>query len=69
MVLVVIAGFTILYLIRLPVLLKPGYRRDLIAFTVLMGIDFVFSFLLAIGVKLPFIGTEFNKLFKAFIFK
>jgi hypothetical protein len=69
MVLVVIAGFTILYLIRLPVLLKPGYRRDLIAFTVLMGIDFVFSFLLAIGVKLPFIGTELNKLFKAFIFK
>jgi hypothetical protein len=67
MVVLVIIAFTILYLVRLPALLKPGYRRDLIVFTVLMGIDFAFSFLLAIGVKLPFIGTAATKLFKTYI--
>jgi hypothetical protein len=47
MAVLVIVAFTILYLLRLPALLQPGYRRDLIVFTVLMGIDFAFSFLLA----------------------
>ncbi|MGD8400890.1 MAG: hypothetical protein PVH64_08150 [Bacillota bacterium] len=69
MALVVIIIFVGLYLLSLPALLKPGYRRDLIVFTVLMGINFVFSFLLAIGTKLPYIGTEITKLFKAYILK
>jgi hypothetical protein len=67
MVVLVIIAFTILYLVRLPALLKPGYRRDLIAFTVLMGINFAFSLLLALGVKFPFVGTEITKLFKTYI--
>jgi hypothetical protein len=69
MVVLVIVAFTILYLVRLPSLLKPGYRRDLIVFTVLMGINFVVSFLLALGVKFPFIGTEITRLFKTYILK
>jgi hypothetical protein len=69
MVVLVTVIFSILYLLRLPALLQPGYRRDLIVFTVLMGIDFAFSFLLALGVKFPFVGTEITKLFKAHILK
>jgi hypothetical protein len=65
----VIVVFAVLYLIRLPALSRPGCRRDLIVFTVLMGIDFAFSFLLALGVKFPFIGTEITKFFKTYILK
>lgn len=68
MVLLVIGAFGILYLIRLPALLQKGYRRDLAVFTVLMSIAFVYSLLLALGVKLPYIGTEITKLFKT-VFK
>jgi hypothetical protein len=64
-VLLVIVIFGILYLIRLPALLQKGYRRDLVAFTVFMSMAFVLSLLFVIGVKLPFIGTEMTKLFKA----
>lgn len=67
-IILVITAFGILYLIRLPALLQKGYRRDLVVFTIFMFIAFVYSFLLALGVKLPYIGTEITKLFKA-IFK
>jgi hypothetical protein len=69
MVVLVIVAFIILYLIRLPALRKPGYRRDLIVFSALMAVDFAFSFLLALEVKFPFIGTEITKFFKAYILK
>lgn len=67
MVLFVIAAFGILYMIRLPALLQKGYRRDLIVFTVFMFIAFVYSLLLALGVKLPFWGAEINKFFKTYL--
>jgi len=63
-VILVTMAFGILYLIRLPTLLQKGYRRDLVVFTVLMFIAFVYSLLLALGVELPYIGTEITKLFK-----
>jgi hypothetical protein len=67
--LLVIVAFGGLYLIKLPSLLQPSYRRDLIVFSILMTLDFGFSFLLALGVKFPFIGTEITKLFKTYFLK
>jgi hypothetical protein len=69
MIVVVIVVFIILYLVCLPALRQPGYRRDLVVFTVLMGIDLIFSLLLILGVKIPFVGTEITKLFKSYILK
>ncbi|HBF39453.1 MAG TPA: hypothetical protein DDW50_19305 [Firmicutes bacterium] len=66
-VLFVITAFGILYLICLPALLQKGYRQDLVVFTIFMSITFVYTLLLALGVKLPYIGTEIVKFFKTYL--
>lgn len=60
----VIICFALLYLVRLPGLLPKEYRRDLIVFTVLMGLAFVISALGAAGIRLPYVTTEMLRLFK-----
>jgi hypothetical protein len=53
-----------LYLLYLPRLLAKECRRDLVVFSLLMFITFVISFLASVGVKFPYISTEFMKILK-----
>lgn len=63
MILLLLCGFSLIFLWEVPRLIQRKYWRELLVFCLFMAVALLFSVLLTIGVELPQVSTAIGDLF------
>lgn len=65
MIILVVGVFALIAGLQVPGLVRKGYWRELVVFSILLGMGFVLSVLLAMGVELPYISSGITRIVKS----